>query len=75
MTIEEQAEIDITPLIVVTLHLGTILTLEMPEEGTEDHMKLHRAMYELVRLDIRTKNVRCAIDFSAISNFVFQIVL
>lgn len=37
-------------ILVTTLHLASLLTLEMPEEGTAEHIALHKTLYELVQI-------------------------
>lgn len=44
-------------VLVNTLHLACLLTREMPEAGTEEYSSLHKAMYELVRINARGKEV------------------
>ncbi|XP_017758319.1 PREDICTED: protein fem-1 homolog CG6966 isoform X1 [Eufriesea mexicana] len=45
-------------ILVTTLHLASLLTLEMPEEDTAQHTALHKTLYELVQIkDNNDRNV------------------
>lgn len=44
-------------VLVTTLHLASLLTHEMPEEGTAEYQALHQALYELVRINAKDNNV------------------
>ncbi|KAK9305314.1 hypothetical protein QLX08_003583 [Tetragonisca angustula] len=45
-------------VLVTTLHLASLLTHEMPEEGTAEYQTLHQALYELVRINAKDNNGR-----------------
>ncbi|KAG7203560.1 hypothetical protein KM043_013607 [Ampulex compressa] len=49
-------------VLVVTLHLACLLTRETPEEGTEEYNALHKAIYELVRINAKGKQGRDALQ-------------
>ena len=44
-------------VLVITLHLACLLTRETPKAGTEEHDELHRAIYELVKINAKGKQV------------------
>lgn len=48
-------------ILVITLHLACLLTREMPEVDSEEHENLHRALYELVKINVKDKWVRIVI--------------
>ncbi|XP_043261177.1 protein fem-1 homolog C isoform X2 [Colletes gigas] len=51
-------EIYFNRVLVITLHLACLLTREIPEEGTEKYIALHKAIYELVQINAKGKNGR-----------------
>lgn len=40
-------------VLVITLHLACLLTREIPEKGTDEYVTLHKAIYELVRINAK----------------------
>ncbi|CAD6202991.1 GSCOCG00012656001-RA-CDS [Cotesia congregata] len=42
-------------ILVITLHLACLLTREMPDVNSDDYIALHKAIYELVRVNARDK--------------------
>ncbi|CAL7944928.1 unnamed protein product [Xylocopa violacea] len=45
-------------ILVTILHLASLLTYEMPEEGTPEYTGLNQALYELVRINAKDNNGR-----------------
>lgn len=45
-------------VLVITLHLACLLTRETPPVGTDAHRELHEAIYDLVRINAKGKQVR-----------------
>ncbi|XP_015431975.1 PREDICTED: protein fem-1 homolog CG6966 isoform X2 [Dufourea novaeangliae] len=43
-------------LLVITLQLACLLTRELPEEGTDEYVALHKAIYELVRINAKGRH-------------------
>lgn len=44
-------------VLLTTLHLASLLTHEMPEKDTAEYTALHQALYELVRINAKDRNV------------------
>ncbi|XP_026675593.1 protein fem-1 homolog CG6966 isoform X2 [Ceratina calcarata] len=44
---------DLNKILVTTLHLASLLTHEMPEEGTVEYDALHQALYEFVKINAK----------------------
>ncbi|XP_076665255.1 protein fem-1 homolog CG6966 isoform X2 [Andrena cerasifolii] len=45
-------------VLVLTLHLACLLTQDVPEEGTDEHRALHKAIYNLVRINAKGNHGR-----------------
>lgn len=44
-------------VLVSTLHLAYFLTRDLPEEGTDEYIALHKAIYQLVRINAKGRHV------------------
>ncbi|KAK2583435.1 hypothetical protein KPH14_009413 [Odynerus spinipes] len=58
-------ERDVTSLnrvLVITLHLACLMTRVMPEQGTREYDSIHKAIYELVRINAKGKEDRDALQ-------------
>ncbi|XP_015590859.1 protein fem-1 homolog CG6966 isoform X2 [Cephus cinctus] len=51
-------------VLVITLHLACLLTRETPPEGSEEYTALHKAVYELVRINAKGKQGRDALQLT-----------
>ncbi|XP_033224335.1 protein fem-1 homolog CG6966 isoform X2 [Belonocnema kinseyi] len=51
-------------VLVITLHLACLLTRETPKVESEDHTELHRAIYELVKINAKGKQGRDALQLT-----------
>lgn len=45
-------------VLVSTLHLAYFLTRDLPEEGTDEYIALHKAIYQLVRINAKGRHGR-----------------
>ncbi|KAL2713882.1 protein fem-1 CG6966-like isoform X1, partial [Vespula squamosa] len=56
---------DVTSLnriLLITLHLACLMTRDMPTEGTYEYEAIHKAIYELVRINAKGKEDRDALQ-------------
>lgn len=42
--------LNFSKVLVIALHLACLSTHDLPEEGSEEYIALHKAIYELVRI-------------------------
>ncbi|XP_035720524.1 protein fem-1 homolog CG6966-like isoform X2 [Vespa mandarinia] len=56
---------DVTSLnriLLITLHLACLMTRDMPAEGTYEYVAIHKAIYDLVRINAKGKEDRDALQ-------------
>ncbi|XP_076231930.1 protein fem-1 homolog CG6966 [Calliopsis andreniformis] len=45
-------------ILIITLHLACLLTHDLPEEGTDEYIQLHKVIHQLVRINAKGKHGR-----------------
>lgn len=55
---EERDVTSMNRVLVITLHLACLMTRDMPKEGTSEYDTIHKAIYELVRINAKGKEDR-----------------
>lgn len=49
-------------ILLITLHLACLMTRDMPQEGTHEYEAIHKAIYDLVRINAKGKEDRDALQ-------------